>query len=166
MGVVLNSLLVPRTNVEWAQAQADAEALSERLKIKRSQYRWPWLLRTCIFAEMRHAGVSLLKIVKDWTSEQLQDTIKPDQNEWAARWMKSGLAGTSLKKLLRLLRFREPLEMLSVYVCIMNDSSIMAYPLKQLKERVDDITKARCQMRRQNGQEASPALVVKSVMDA
>ena len=61
MGVVLNSLLVPRTNVEWAQVQADAEALSERLKIKRSQYRWPWLLQTYICAEMRHAGVSLLK---------------------------------------------------------------------------------------------------------
>ena len=114
---------------------------------------------------MRHAGVSSLKIVEDWTSEQLQDAIKPDQNEWVARWM-SGLAGTSLTQLLRLLRFREPLEMLSVYVCIMNDSTLMAYPLKQLKERVDDITKARCQMRRQNGQEASPALVVKSVMDA
>ena len=165
MGVALNSLLAPRTNVEWSQAQADAEALSERLKIKRSQYRWPWLLRTYIFAEMRHAGVSSLKIVEGWTSEQLQDAIKPDQNEWVARWM-SSLAGTLMKKLLRLLRFREPLEMLSVYVCIMNDSTLMAYPLKQLKERVDDITKARCQMRRQNGQEASPALVVKSVMDA
>ena len=127
MGVVLNSLLVPRTNFEWAQVQADAEELPERLKIKRSQYRWPWLLRTYIFAEMRHAGVSSLKIVEDWTSEQLRGATKPDQNEWVARWM-SGLAGTSLKKLLRLLRFREPLEMLSVYVCIMNDSSIMAYP--------------------------------------
>ena len=165
MGVVLNSLRVPRTNVEWAQAQADAEALSDRLKIKRSQYRWPWLLRTYIIAEMRHAGVNSLKIVEDWTSEQLQGAIRPDQNEWVAKWM-FGLAGNSLKKLLRILRFTEPLEMLSVYVCIMNDSSIMAYPLKQLKERVDDITKARCQMRRQNGQEASPALVVKSVMDA
>ena len=62
MGVVLNSLRAPRTNVEWAQVQADAEASSERLKSKRSQYRWPWLLRTYIFAEMRHAGVNSLKL--------------------------------------------------------------------------------------------------------
>ena len=114
---------------------------------------------------MRHAGVSSLSIAEDEASEQLQGIIKPDQHEWVARWM-SGLAGNSSKKLLRLLRFREPLEMLSVYACIMNDSSIMAYPLKQLKECLDDITKARRQMRRQNGQEASPAFVVKSVMDA
>ena len=77
--MVLNSLPVPRTNVAWAHVHADAEALSKRLKIKRSQYRWPWLLRTYIFAEMRHDGVSSLKIVNDWTSEQLQDAIKPDQ---------------------------------------------------------------------------------------
>ena len=128
MGVVLKSLPVPRTNVAWAQVHADAEALSKRLKIKRSQGRWPWLLRAHIFAEMRHDGVSSLKIVKDWTSDQLQGALKPDQHEWVARWM-SGLAGNSLK-LLRLRRSREPLEMLSVYVCIMNDSSIMAYPLK------------------------------------
>ena len=82
-----------------------------------------------------------VEIAEDWTSEQLQDAIKPDQNEWVARWM-SGLAGTSWKKLLRRRRFREPWDMLSVYVCIMNDSTLMACPLKQLKERVDDITKA------------------------
>lgn len=67
MGVVLNSLRAPRTNVEWAQVQADAEASSEKLKSKRSQYRWPWLLRTYIFAEMRHAGANSLKIIEGWT---------------------------------------------------------------------------------------------------
>lgn len=165
MGVLLNSLPVPRTNVEWAQAQADAEVLAERLNIKRSQYRWPWLLRTYLFVEMRHRGVKMLKIVADWSLEQLQQAIRPDQNEWLSIWM-SGLAKDSLKKLLRQLRFTESLEMLSIYACILNDSAITGYSIEQMKEHADKISEARRQMRRQRGQEASPVLVLRSVMDA
>ena len=165
MGVLLNSLPVPRTNVEWAQAQADAEALAERLNIKRSQYRWPWLLRTYLFVEMRHHGVKMLKIVADWTSEQLQQAIRPDQNEWLRVWM-SGLAEDSLKKLLKKLRFTESLEMLSIYACVLNDSAIMGYPIEQMREFAYKISRARRQMRRQQGQEANPVLVLQSVMDA
>ena len=164
-GVLLNSLPIPRNNIEWAQVQTDAEVLADKLKIERPPYRWPWLLRSYIFAEMRHAGVNKLKIVEDWNAEQLQVAIRPDQNEWLSTWMHA-LAGDSLKALLRRMQFTESLEMLSIYSCILNDSSIMTYPLKQMKKRVGDITTARQQMRKPDGQEANPALVLRAVMDS
>ncbi len=129
MGVLLNSLPLPHTNHEWAQAQAAAEALAEKWKIKRSMCHWPWLWRTYIFAEMCHHGVKALKIVRDWDSQELQEALRLDQNEWLTSWM-SYLAGNSLKKLLRRLRFTESLEM-SVFACIMNDSAVMKIPLDQ-----------------------------------
>ena len=113
---------------------------------------------------MRHHGVETLKIAEDWNSEQLQDAIKPDQNEWLSKWM-SCVADNSLKKLLRRLRFTESLEMLSVYSCVMNDSTTMAYSIDQLKARMGDITKTRIRMIGADGREASPAVVLKSVME-
>ena len=82
MGVVLNSLPVPRSNREWAQAQAAANTLADTMKINRSEYRWPWLVRAYLFAEMRHHGVTRLSIAEDWTLTQLQEAIQPDQNKW------------------------------------------------------------------------------------
>ena len=82
MGVVLNSLPVPRNNREWAQAQAAAITLADTMKINRSEYRWPWLVRAYLFAEMRHHGVRRLNIVEDWTLTQLQEALQPDQNKW------------------------------------------------------------------------------------
>ena len=48
MGVLLNSLPIPRNNREWAKVQADANRMADTLRIKRPEYRWPWLLRTYI----------------------------------------------------------------------------------------------------------------------
>ena len=133
MGMLLNSLPLPRTNIEWAQTLADAETLANNLKIKRTAYRWQWLLRTYIFAEMRHHGVYKLRIVEDWNADQLQEAIKPDQNQWLSTWM-SSLAGNSLNKLLNRLEFKESLEMLSVFTCIMNDSAMMEFDFEHLKK--------------------------------
>ena len=105
------------------------------------------------------------KIVADWTSEQLQQAVKPGQNEWLPMWM-SGFAEDSLKKLLKKLRFTESLEMLSIYACVLNDSAIMGYPVEQMRECADKISRARREMRRPQGQEANPVLVLQSVMDA
>eukprot|EP00974_Lingulodinium_polyedra_P080961 7843746-Lingulodinium_polyedra.AAC.1 len=56
-----------------------------------------------------------LRIAQDWDTEQLQSAIRPDQSKWSPLWV-SSLAGGSLRKLLRHLRFTESLELLSVFV--------------------------------------------------
>jgi hypothetical protein len=83
MGLRLNMLPLTRTNAEWAQAQRQASAATETLNLKRSQYHWPRLVRTYLFAEMRHHGIMSLRVprIQDWDSKELQEAVKPDQNE-------------------------------------------------------------------------------------
>ena len=163
MGMVLNMLPVPRTNVDWALVQEHANAAVDRLTLKRSHYHWPWLVRTYMFAEMRHHGIMSVRVVQDWDTKELQEAIKPDQNEWLHVWM-SSVAGDSLQKLLRRLNFTESLERLSVFACVMSDSAIMAYPIEEIRQRSDQIKKVRHQMWQQFRREANPALVLQSVM--
>ena len=163
IGMLLNTLHLPRTNVAWAQAQEQANVAADRLNIKRSQYHWPWLVRTYLFAEMRHHGIMSLKVAQDWNTKELQEAIKPDQNEWLPLWM-SNLAEDSLHKLLRRIRFTEPLEMLSIYACVMSDTTIMAYSSKQIQQRAGQIRQVRRMMMKQFGREASPAVVMQAAM--
>ena len=163
MGVVLNSLPTPRNNREWAKVQANVHRMADALRIKPPEYRGPWLIRTYFFAEMRHHGVKNLSIVEDWTLTQLQEAIQPDQNKFLTMWM-THLAEDSLKQLLRRIRFAEPLEMLSVYACVLNDSTLMSFGIEEIRERKGEIRKARREMRSSGGYEMSPALVVSSVL--
>ena len=75
----------------------------------------------------------------------------------------TNLAEDSLKQLLRRIRFAESLEMLSVYACVMNDSTLMSFGIEEIQERKGEIRKARREMHR-GGYEMSPALVVSSVL--
>ena len=163
MGVLLNSLPIPRNNREWAGVQADANRMADTLRIKRPEYRGPWLVRTYFFAEMRHHGVKNLRIVEDWTLTQLQEAIQPEQNKFLTMWM-THLAEDSLKQLLRRIRFAESLEMLSIYSCVLNDSTLMSFGIEEMQERKGEMRKARREMRSSGGYEMSPALVVSSVL--
>ena len=51
-------------------------------------------------------------------------------------------------------------------VWVLNDFAIMGYPIEQMRECAYKISRARRQMRKQQGQEANPVLVLQSVMDA
>ena len=81
-------------------------------------------------------------------------------------WM-TYLAEDSLKQLLSRIRFAESVEMLSIYACVLNDSSLLTCHLDDMKERKGEIRKARDrEMRklRQGGYEMCPALLVTSVL--
>ena len=163
MGVLLNSLPVPHNNREWAQAQADANVMAEKMRIKRTEYRWPWLVRTYLSTEMRHHGVKTLSIVEDWNLTRLQEAIQPDQNKRLTLWM-THLAEDSLKQLLRRLRFTESLEMLSIYACVLNDSILMTCDIEKMTRRKGEICKARREMCNHAGYELCAALLVSSVL--
>ena len=163
MGSLLNSLPIPRNNREWAQAQANATTMVDLMRIKRLGYRGQWLVRTYLFAEMRHHGVKRLSIVEDWTLNQLREAIRPDQNKWLTMWM-THLANDSLKQLLQRLRFTESLEMLSIYACVLNDSTLMSLDFEEMKERKVELRRARRQQRNSGGYERCPASLVTSIM--
>ena len=105
----------------------------------------------------------MLNIVEDWNVMQLLEAIQPNQNKWLTLWM-THLAEDSLKQLLRRIRFAESLEMLSVYACVLNDSTLMQLGIEEMQERKGEICKARREMRSSSGYEMSPALVVSSVL--
>ena len=81
-------------------------------------------------------------------------------------WM-TYLAEDSLKQLLSRIRFAESVEMLSVYACVLNDSSLLTWPLDDMMKREGEIRKARGrEMRKlkEGGYEMCPALLVTSVL--
>ena len=78
-------------------------------------------------------------------------------------WM-TYLAEDSLKQLLRRIRFAESLEMLSVYACVLNDSTLMQFGIEEMRERKGEICKARREMCNHAGYEMCPALLASSVL--
>ncbi len=117
LGSHLKMLPVPRTNAEWAQALRQCIAATETLNLNRSQYKWPWLVRThrfvqrCATMGSCRCGSPRIRIQKE-----LQREIKPNQNKRLGMRM-SKLAKGSLRKLLRQTRCKEPVEIMSVYAC-------------------------------------------------
>ena len=91
-----------------------------------------------VVAEMRHHGITSLRVTADWDSTGLQEAITPDQNKWLPMWM-SKVANDSLRQLLKHIRFREPVEMLSAYACVMTDTTSMALPITQIRQQADAI---------------------------
>ena len=76
----------------------------------------------------------------------------------------SNLAMDSLRKLLRHIRFGEPVEMLSVYARAMSDFTIMTLPIMQIRQQADEIKQVRRKMYQQFGREALPAVVLRSAL--
>ena len=76
-------------------------------------------------------------------------------------WM-SNVAHEPLRKLLKHIRCREPVEMLSVYARAMIDTTIMAIPSTQIRKQADEIRRVRRTMYEQFGREAHPGVVLRS----
>ena len=78
----------------------------------------------------------------------------------------TSLAEDSLKQLMSRIRFAESVEMLSVYACVLNDSSLLTCPLDDMMKRKGEIRKARDREKRKltRGYEMSPAVLVTSVL--
>ena len=162
-GLVLNSLPVPSDNVEWLNALRAASQKAKLDGIPTPDYHWPWLIRTYLILEMRHHGIKRLAVKADWGHDALAEALQPDQSKWMATWM-SSFAGDSLRKLLRILAFVEPLEMLSCYACLLGDNAITDIDMEKLKDEVSAIALRRREMRVQACWECNPALVVLDVM--
>ncbi len=164
-GVLLGMVPIPHTNKEWAEALTKADTVADAWECKRSAYHWPWLVRVYLIAEMRHAGVHALQVTQDWKEKKLRQALKPDQSEWLPLWL-SRLARGSLKRLLRRLKFKEPLELLSCFACVMADAGIMSYTTEELRQNTERIAKVRQEMHKQMGREAHPSMVLREAMVA
>ena len=114
--MVLNTLGVPKTNVDWLVAFRKAACGAAYYSIPTSGYHWLWLVRSYLIAEMRHHGIMQLQITAEWGLTEVAEALVPDQCRWLHVWMAT-LAGDSLNKWVKMLAYSEPLEMLSCFAC-------------------------------------------------
>ena len=114
---------------------------------------------------MRHRGIERLSVTADWDKDAFASAMVPDMNEWLSIWMASPEIG-SLKVLLSRLAYREPLEMLSCYCCILGDSEIDQYSTDELDAAQVAIGKQRQVMRGASASkdEARPAIIIRRAL--
>ena len=112
---------------------------------------------------MRHQGIERLRVTTDWDKDAVASALVPDMNEWLGMWM---ACTKSLKALLSRLAYREPLEMLSCFCCIMGDNDIDQYSTDALDEARENISQQRRVMRGKSAfkDEANPAIIIRHAM--
>ena len=111
---------------------------------------------------MRHKGIHRLTVCTDWTRQQIAKAMVPDRSAWLDTWMKT-VAGDSLKTLLRKLEFQEPIELLSCFACVLEDSAIDQHSAETLLATRSGIIKERNRVKR-DGHDGNPAIIVQTVL--
>jgi hypothetical protein len=161
-GLVLNSLQTPHTTEEWLQCTRNAgQRGTEAGVVKGDSYGWSWLVRTYLFASMRAAGISRLRVTNDWNTEQVVEALLPDQSRWLPHWMRS--KGWTLKQLSAHLK-DVPVEMLSCMACILGDTALDKFDMSTLEGNLQRIMKVRAEVRKKYGWEGNPSLVVSEAL--
>ena len=170
LGRVLLQTKVPHTNREWLESIEGFGKRCAELGInsgqKEDNYQFWWLCRIYLIVEMRHQGIEKLRVTANWNKDEVASAMVPDMNEWLSTWMSSKYI-TSLKVLLSRLAYREPLEMLSCFCCIMGDNDIDRYSTDALESAWGAFGKQRRVMRRASAfkDDAHPAFIIRKVMD-
>lgn len=153
---------IPATCAEWLSEFTAASARANQFKLSNKGYHWHWLVRTRLLVEMRNAGIDCLCVSADLDSNQVVQAMLPDQSHWLQLWMKS--TNNSLKKLMKVLDFKEPLEMLSCFACVLGDTSLNNASIDQITKSCTRIREARKTMVSSWGFEGNPALIVQAVI--
>ena len=171
LGRMMLQMQVPRTNQEWMGSITKFGSQCSEAGINSGQrednYQFWWLARTYLIVEMRHQGIQKLRVVTDWDKDHVAEAMVPDMSEWLVAWMASKDCPT-LKPLLSKLAYREPLEMLSCFCCILGDSDIDQHSTEVLESARDAICKQRRHMREasRTKDEANPAIIIQKALKA
>ena len=102
------------------------------------EYKWPWLVRSYSLVEMRHRGINRLTVTIDWAGQEIVAACRPDQGRWLPRWMRA-LADDSLTRLLAILHYKEPLELLSCFACVMGDEQLVTLSVDAIVHKLHAI---------------------------
>ena len=144
LGRMLLHMQVPRTNREWLETIETFGRRCADIGITDHSYHFWWLARAYLIVEMRHQGIERLCVTADWTKDQVATAMVPDMSEWVTSWMVSGAVGAnSLKTLLSNLAYREPLELLACFCCMLGDTAMEQYSTDALASARDAINKQR-----------------------
>ena len=171
LGRMLLQQQVPRTNQEWLDSLTKFGTQCSEAGInsgkREDNYQFWWLARMYLIVEMRHQGIQQLRVVTDWDKHQVVEAMVPDMSAWLSAWMASKDFPT-LKALLSKLVYREPLEMLSCFCCVLGDNDIDQHSTEVLESARDAICKQRRHMREasRTKDEANPAIIIQKALKA
>jgi len=87
----------------------------------------------------------------------------PDRTAWLSVWM-NRLANGSLKRLISILAFKEPLAMLSCFACVLGDQALADLDMRAIEDNLKPIRRTRNHMRESYDWAGSPVLVVNKAL--
>ena len=161
-GSCLQRSPIPRTLGEYKDVSEHCQSLLSKANPvglnKESNYSIPWVIRSHFFAELRSRGIPALKM--DDTS--VRDILRcfPDSSGWLMElWQKKGLQ--TLKDVCDHLNYNHPPELLTMYMCIFGEKSILKEDLSTLKKNSALLKRARVEGFRASGVVAVPAVLIK-----
>ena len=161
-GSCLQRSPIPRTLGEYKDVSEHCQSLLSKANPvglnKESNYSIPWVIRSHFFAELRSRGIPALKM--DDTS--VQDILRcfPDSSGWLMElWQKKGLQ--TLKDVCDHLNYNHPPELLTMYMCIFGEKSILQEDLSTLKKKSALLKRTRVKGFRASGVVAVPAVLIK-----
>ena len=171
LGRMLLPMRVPRTNQEWLASMQDfgrrcADAGINSGKTE-NHYQFWWLARVHLIVEMRHRRIERLRVVADWDKDEVTMAMVLDMSDWLTTWITAAqVEAMSLKQLLSKLSYREPLEMLSCFCCILGDTSIDRFSIEELQSARDAICERRRCIREESiyEDEGNPTIIIRSAM--
>jgi hypothetical protein len=152
-GQALHKSPVPRTLRDYAASCQSLQPLLAKLHPPTlnptSDYSIPWIIRSHAIAEWRARGIDRCEVPADFPIKDFVGCF-PDMEGWVTK-----LAQTHkiilLKKLLTLLDYSHPIELLTMYFCIFGETSLLdihaeflwrhAAALKALRQKLTQSTK-------------------------
>ena len=156
---------IPRTLGEYKNVSTHCKSLLSSTNPvglnKDSNYSIPWVIRSHFFAELRSRGIPALKL----DDTPVRDIIRcfPDSSGWLMELCQyKGLR--TVKDVCDHLRFNHPPELLTMYLCIFGEKSILEADLSTLKTNSALLKRARVEGFRASGVVAVPAVLIKSCL--
>ena len=162
-GSCLQRSPIPRTLGEYKDVSEHCQSsLSKANPVglnKDSNYSIPWVIRSHFFAELRSRGISALKL----DDTPVRDIIRcfPDSSGWLMELCVQNKGLRTVKDVCIHLRFNHPPELLTMYLCIFGEKSILEADLGTLKKYSALMKRARVEGFRASGVVAVPAALIK-----
>jgi len=157
----------PTTSHQWLQSYT--QTYEELLAVgapgltKTSPYVLPWTFRSMAVARMRAQGINRLSLTSGFSVADLMASF-PDQNEWLPRLIEhlrvqawhqgrgSARSEVSVRDLLQMLRYKGPLELFTMDLCLAGDPALASYSPAYLKQQEAQLRQAACRYSAQTGQ--------------
>lgn len=127
-------------------------------------YTESWAVRTLLIGRMRSQGIKRLRMSRAGNmSVHVFQSMFPDERKWLTRFGWSNGQRTTLAGLFKRLGYKQPPELLSMWLCLLCSPAFDAFPAKELEKRKFALQAAMKQYHNDHGMWPHPLVLVKLV---